>query len=187
VSSPSEPGVSRVPVWLLDIDGVVNAACRSFPTHAWPKETWREIEAEDEEGLTWPIKVARPVIDFIKGVHESGRAEIRWHTTWQEYAVDVGRQVGLPDFAVQEAPEYKGIGAYDWWKKPAARRVLAEEGRDLVWTDDDADMKLGRQGRTELASLGRLLIVCPDTRTGLCKKHLRRIGQFLGDAVGERR
>ena len=178
----------RVPVWLLDLDGVVNAASRTFPTHAWPKQTWQGIEAEDEEGITWPIKAARPVIDFIKEVHGAGRAEIRWHSTWQGYAVHVGRQLGLPDFGVQEAPEYKDSDAEHWWKAPGARRVLAEEGRDLLWTDDDADEWLGRQERTELASLGhRLLIVCPDSRTGLCKKHLKRITQFLGDPVAEGR
>lgn len=169
----------RVPVWLLDLDGVVNAASRTFPTHAWPKHAWQAIEAEDEVGLTWPIKAARPVIDFITGVHDAGRAEIRWHTTWQRHAVDVGRQLGLPGFGVQEAPEAKDFDAERWWKMPAARRVLAEEGRDLLWTDDDADRELGRDERTELARLGRLLIVCPDSRTGLCKKHLRQIDGFL--------
>lgn len=172
--------MKRIPVWLLDLDGVVNAASRKFPTHAWPGETWQEIEAEDEEGITWPIKAARPVVEFIKAVHESGRAEIRWHSTWQAHANLVGGQIGLPEFGVQEAPEYKSAGADDWWKAPAARRVLAEEGRDLLWTDDDADAELGRAERTELASLGRrLLIVCPDSTTGLCKKHLRQIGRFL--------
>jgi hypothetical protein len=175
--SPKE--VSRVPVWLLDLDGVINAASRTFPTDAWPEETWQEVEGEDEVGLIWPIKAARPVIDFIKGVHESERAEIRWHTTWQEYALNVGRQLGLPDFGVQEAPEYQDPGEEPWWKAPAARRILAEEGRDLLWTDDDADSELGRDERTKLASLGRLLIVCPNSRTGLCKKHLRRIDGFL--------
>lgn len=180
--------MSPVPVWLLDLDGVVNAASRTFPTHAWPAETWQGIEVEDEEGITWPIKAARPVVEFIKGVHEAGRAEIRWHTTWQAHALHVGRQIGLPDFGVQEAPEYKEYGAEGWWKSPAARRILAEEGRDLVWTDDDADLELGRDERMELATLGRrLLIVCPDSRTGLCRKHLRRIDKFLHNPVAEGR
>jgi len=177
--------VKRVPVWLLDLDGVVNAASRSFPTHAWPGDTWQGIEAEDEEGLTWPIKTARPVVDFLTDVYESGRAEIRWHTTWQGHAVHVGRQLGLPDFGVQEAPEYKGFETERWWKTAAARRVLAKEGRDLLWTDDDADRELGTDERAELSRLGRLLIVCPDSRTGLCKKHLSRIDQFLDDPVAE--
>jgi len=177
-------GRMRPPVWLLDLDGVVNAASRTFPTYAWPKDTWREIEAEDEDGLSWPIKAAQPVVDFIRTVHESGRAEIRWHTTWQASALSVGRLLGLPHFGVQDAPEYKRLDDFldreRWWKAPAARRVLADEGRDLLWTDDDADTELARGERTELASLGRLVIVCPDSRTGLCKKHLRRIDAFLG-------
>jgi hypothetical protein len=173
--------MSRVPVWLLDIDGVVNAASRTFPTHAWPKETWQGVEVEDEEGVTWPIKAARPVVDFIKAVHESGRAEIRWHTTWQGHALHVGRRLGLPDFGVQEAPEWKEqAGTEAWWKVPAARRVIAEEGRDLVWTDDDADRELSRGERAGLMGLGRLLIVCPQFATGLCRKHLRTIDRLLG-------
>lgn len=169
----------RPPVWLLDLDGVVNAASRTFPTHAWPRQAWRQIEAEDEEGLTWPIKAAGPVIDFIRAVHESGRAEIRWHSTWQEYSLNVGRLLGLPDFGVQEAPEYKEFDADRWWKTPAARRVLGGEGRDLLWTDDDADRELAPDERAELAAMGRLLIVCPDSKTGLCGRHLRRIDEFL--------
>ncbi len=171
------------PVWLLDIDGVVNAASRSLPTHAWPRDVWRQIEAEDAEGLSWPIKAAQPVVDFIRDVHHRGRAEIRWHTTWQRDAVDLGRRLGLPEFGVAAAPEFAELDKYldrgRWWKLPAARRVLADEGRALLWTDDDADTDLRGEERAQLARLGRLLIVCPDRRTGLCKRHLRRIDAFL--------
>jgi hypothetical protein len=173
----------QVPVWLLDLDGVINAACKSLPTHAWPKHAWREVTVGDSKGQSVPIKTAQPVVDFIREIHESGRAEIRWHTTWQQDALGVGRELGLPEFAVAEAPEYQQLHEFldrdRWWKLPAARRVLADEGRILLWTDDDAHTDLRRDERTELSGLGRLLIVCPDAMTGLCRRHLRRIDAFL--------
>jgi hypothetical protein len=176
----------RAPVWLLDLDGVINAASMTFPMHAWPRDSWRQITAEDSEGVSWPIRTAQPVVDFIRAVHESGRAEIRWHTTWQQDALVVGRHLGLPDFAVAHAPEYGKLDEFldrnRWWKFPAARRVLADEHRALLWTDDDAGSDLRREERAELASLGRLLIVCPNAKTGLRRRHLRQIDAFLPPA-----
>lgn len=62
---------------------------------------------------------------------------------------------------------------------PAARRVLGGEGRELLWTDDDALTELTPQERAELDGLGRMLIVAPRLETGLCPRHLRQIDRFL--------
>ena len=45
------------------------------------------------------------VVDFLIGVHEQDRAEIRWHTTWQHDAQNLANLVGLPTFPIAEAPE----------------------------------------------------------------------------------
>lgn len=169
------------PVWLLDIDGVINAAVgpKRPPTHAWPAAEW--IDTKAQNGTTWRILAARPVVEFIREVHESGRAEIRWHTTWQDLAGEVGRAVGLPEFAVQEAPEFHQIAEQlrrdRWWKLPAVWRVLAE-GRRVLWTDDDAKSDLTQEQKTTLAAAG-CHVVSPDPMTGLCKRHLRQIDEFL--------
>lgn len=175
-----------IPVWLLDIDGVLNAATRGKPpTHAWPADDWIDTKAMGE-ARTWRMLAARPVLDFIRDVHTAGRAEIRWHTTWQERAANVAEALDLPTFPVQYAPEFLDVEDCllrdQWWKLPAAQRVLTDEGRDLVWTDDDADWDLTADQRTSLGAAGRVLIVSPDVLTGLCRQHLRKIDAFLPES-----
>lgn len=164
------------PVWLLDIDGVVNAATRGIaPAYAWPADDWIDTRASNN-GKSWRILAARPVLDYIRSVHESGTAEIRWHSTWQQYANNASDALRLPHFPVQDAPEFLARGD-EWWKLPAALRVL-EEGRGLVWTDDDAD-DLTADQRDQLRGA---LVLAPAVETGLCRSHLRKIETFLTEA-----
>jgi len=180
-----------MPVWLLDIDGVINAAVgpKRPPTHAWPASEWIDTSADGiDRGRvrtrTWRILAARPVLDLIRSVHEQGRAEIRWHTTWQETAREVATALDLPEFAVQDAPEFyqleEELRRDRWWKLPAVWRVLAE-GRRVLWTDDDASTDLTTAQKATLAAAG-CHVVSPDPMTGLCKRHLREIDEFLGGA-----
>lgn len=165
------------PVWLLDVDGVVNAATRNPDPSVWPRDQWAALRVHK-----LPILVARPVVDFIAAVHEAGTAEIRWHTTWQDGAHELADAIGLPTFPIADAPEYRTWDldrAAGWWKRPAAERVLTVEGRPLVWTDDDITWSLGRRGQDEMRALGPALLVGPNERTGLTPKHLRWIGDFL--------
>lgn len=170
--------MTSTPIWLLDIDGVINAATRKPPTHAWPADDWIDTRTTPGKGRSWRILAARPVLDYIRSVHESGTAEIRWHTTWQHDAQQVADALKLPTFAVQEAPEYLDAERHldEWWKLPAALRVLAE-GRRLVWTDDDA-VDLTTTQMHQLNEAGAL-VVSPAVETGLCRSHLRKIETFL--------
>ena len=89
-------GVSEKPVWLLDIDGVINATVGwkgKPPTQVWAASNWIDTVAAD--AIQFRILSARPVIEFVKLVHETGRAEIRWHTTWQHSAQNVADALGL--------------------------------------------------------------------------------------------
>lgn len=171
-----------LPVWLLDIDGVINAAVGTNrpPTHAWPAEDWIDTKAQGRS-QTWRILAARPVLDFIRTTHEQGRAEIRWHTTWQDKAAEVATALDLPTFAVQEAPELYAVEEQlrrgQWWKLPAVWRVLAD-GQRVVWTDDDASWDLTPQQKAALAAAS-CHVVSPDPQTGLCRRHLRDIDKIL--------
>jgi hypothetical protein len=168
-------------VWLLDIDGVINAASRRPPTHAWPEADWIDTKASDAK-RQWRILAPRPVLDYIRAVHEGQLADIRWHTTWQHHAQQVAAALDLPTFPVQEAPEYiEAPHIAGWWKLPAALRLL-EAGHRLLWTDDDA-IDLHRTERSELAAAGSILIASPDPQTGLCRRHLRDIDTFLTAAA----
>jgi hypothetical protein len=179
------------PVWLLDIDGVLNAVSAE-PPDVWPADCWVRAEATCT-GVDWPLLVARPVLDFVWRVHRTARAEIRWHTTWQHEAAGVAHALRLPEFAVQPSPEFDArrdqrvggaapVGA-TWWKLGAAER-LVDDGRTLVWTDDDADVQLGRRAREHrLRGMSTALIVAPRTEIGLTPADLGAIDAFLGLAA----
>lgn len=178
------------PVWLLDIDGVVNALARVLPSAGWPREAWvqRLVRADipDRGLMSVPVLAAQPVLDFITHVHESGAAEIRWHSTWRTAAVTtLGPALGLPAIPVSIAPEW-GENVAMWWKIPAARRV-AEAGRRLVWTDDQLTI-YGTDARNEpeLTALERwsgALLLSTDPELGLSPDDLRTIAAFLGVTV----
>jgi len=175
-----------VPVWLLDVDGVVNAHTNSPQRllSAWPKEAWVDTEADGGRKV-WQIQAATPVVDFIRKVHDSGLAEIRWHTTWQEHALNVGRAIGLPDFPIHDAPEYdpgfwhRVRGTDSWWKLPSVTRLVHLEKRALIWTDDDIDYEMTKQQRRSLQEDNRVLLIAPDAYVGLCQVHLDKIDKFL--------
>ena len=83
--------------------------------------------------MTLPILAARPVLEFIADVHRSGRAEIRWHSTWRTAAVtSFAPALGLPTtIPMSVAP---GV------ERPAGRAVVearcrrtCSRGRTHAW------------------------------------------------------
>lgn len=179
----------EVPVWLLDVDGVLNAVTRYPDCEVWPRESWVRTEAE-ASGRVWPLWVATPVLEFLTEMHESGKVEVRWHTTWREDAArSLAPTLGLPDFPMQEAAEFDapaptGYGGVKrgstWWKLPAAERVVRDEGRRLVWTDDDIALERARYGLGKAFDSEDILLVAPDVRTGLTPQHLEAVRDFAG-------
>jgi hypothetical protein len=171
---------ASLPVWLLDIDGVINALARGPVRGSWPPDTWAQhvVRAEiPEMGLmVLPILVAEPVLDFVRRVVSSGAAEVRWHSTWRTAAVtDLAPLLGLPPIPISIAPEWTQRPP-GWWKLAAAQRVIAAE-RPLVWTDDDIARYDGDLG--DLLSRPDALLISPDPETGLSPHDLDRIAEFL--------
>jgi hypothetical protein len=178
---------TATPVWLLDIDGVINALATSPVAGPWTAEDWVQqvVRAEIPGGgpMVLPILAAEPVLAFIRDVVRRRTAEVVWHSTWRTAAVtDLAPVLGLPAIPVSVAPEWTKRDPAVWWKLPAARRVV-ESGRRLVWTDDDIAV-LGEQV-ADLAQRPGTLLIGPDRRTGLTAEHLEQIATFLGmDAAG---
>jgi hypothetical protein len=168
---------SGVPVLLLDVDGVLNAARRELP-EGWRRGTFNTFV------LSWdPTVTAR-----LRELHESGRVEIQWLTTWTENADKLlAEPMGLPRglrvharegvASTGFAGELRGLSG--WWKLAAARAVaLQEPGRRIVWIDDD----LGEQADDVVEWLGanpQVLVVAPDLFTGLTHDHLDEIEAWL--------
>jgi hypothetical protein len=166
-------------LWLLDVDGVVNAVAKNVVRDVYAD--WVCLDAK-AGGQLFPIKAAQPVLDFLREVHESGLAQIWWHTTWQEDAPLLGKQLGLPEFGVWRAPESNWNYAEhrsQWWKTPGALRAksIADEfGSKFVWTDDDIPYELSKIDRP---AFDGGLLVSPNQRHGLSPKELETIAAFL--------
>lgn len=181
------------PVVLLDVDGVVNAISKQLPTRCWPPGQWTKAKIKARDGVEYPFAWAAPVVQWLTGLHASGRAEIRWHTTWQHEALVVGQTLGLPEFAVQECPEWQQYcdnGSAlradlararmpGWWKYPAAERVLTEEKRKLIWIDDDIYEYVTPRSRKVLRSVHTIELVCPSSGTGLVARDIALVEGIL--------
>jgi hypothetical protein len=164
------------PIWLLDIDGVINSVTSTPATDVWPD--WIRTVARDNH-RTWPIQTATAVRDFITRIHTEGLAEIRWHTTWQKFAPRVGKAVGLPEFPVQEVGDEYDPWRYRYseWKPPAVFRVAAT-GVPVLWTDDDIAHITTADQRVKLTEMG-VHLVEPDSWLGLQQRDLDSIEEFL--------
>src|SRR3954470_6436440 len=110
-----------VPILLLDVDGVLNAARLDLPD-GWKRGMFNGYV------LSWdPTVLAR-----LRELHESGQVEIQWLTTWAEDADRLlAEPMGLPRGLRVHARDGVGPtgysspagGATGWWKLAAARAV----------------------------------------------------------------
>lgn len=157
---------AEVPVWLLDIDGVVNAF-----------ESLGEDRFETAIAKRFTITWDRTLTDRLHALHTSGRVEIRWLTTW---GADANAYIAplfcWTEFLVCGEVEY-GV---QWWKLRHAMAVIESEGRRVIWTDDDI-----RYDETALAWLAtlpaaRVTWLAPDPARGLSHDDLDAIDEWIG-------
>jgi hypothetical protein len=171
------PPTSDVPILLLDVDGVLNAARVELP------EGWRRGMFNGFV-LSWdPTITAR-----LRELHESGRVEIQWLTTWagnadRLLAEPMGLPRGLKTHA-QEGTAPTGFGGAfggrsGWWKLALAIAVAeAEPDRRIVWIDDDLAVQAAETGEW-LAAHAHVLVVAPDLFAGLTHAQLDEIEAWL--------
>lgn len=164
------------PIWLLDIDGVVNADPGQH--HLWSSDQWIHTRVPGG-GKDWRLIASKPVIDFITKVHDENWAEIVWLTTWQDEANNVADALGLPHFKSLINPRAQGTlyAGLTWWKLSEATRVLAQ-GRPTIWTDDDIGPEVTNlflQNSTDQDCL----VLAPKSPEGLAPVHLDKIASFL--------
>jgi hypothetical protein len=164
------------PVWLLDVDGVINA---SKPGWGGPPRTGRCWSNSDNYEYT--MRWAPPLIERIRRLHKTGTVELRWCTTWCADATALERLWMLPPLE-RAFPDPLREGAASVAKLAAARRVLAD-GRRLIWTDD-TEVPQGGDVHDELTASGRALLIRPRGSIGLQPEHLDRIEAFArGEAL----
>ncbi|WP_051366405.1 HAD domain-containing protein [Hamadaea tsunoensis] len=158
----------RPPVWLLDVDGVINTR-----RPVWGPDLSRGTVHSD--GEDYPLRWAPRLIARIRRLHETGIVDVAWCTTWCPDAGALEQLFGLPPLGIALDAEALA-GDSDSAKLAAARRVRAS-GRRLVWTDDTA-IPDEAPVRRELTERGMGLLIRPHPRRGLRPGDVDRIEWF---------
>lgn len=164
---------STTPLWLLDVDGVLNAIePKNKHRNAWGRYEKQRVDGGFE--ITW----APALITGIREMIEDGLVEVQWLTTWMHLA-NGGLRVllDLPELPVAATMDEfrRGNHTVDWWKLAAAKRVAGQ--RPLIWTDDDlAGSDDARLWVTERP--WPTLAICPSYRGGLQPEEFQKIYDF---------
>lgn len=160
------------PVWLLDIDGVVNATRPGWSCAPW---TTTVAVAGRELRLRW----APQLIYTIRTLSVCALAEVRWCSSWGSQASIVQDAMDLPPLgnALPEIP----IGQTVQHAKLQAARDVLQQGRRLIWTDDEVVPAPGTASHRLLHVPGRTLLIRPTPRKGLLPEHALRIIEFCQD------
>jgi hypothetical protein len=168
---------SDVPILLLDVDGVLNPVCLDLPD-GWRRGTFNGYV------LSWDPTIT----DRLRRLHESGRVEIQWLTTWTTdadrlLAEPMGLPRGLRTHARADAAPTGFLGLFrgvaGWWKLTVAREgAAAEPDRRIVWIDDDLAEQAADTGDW-LAANPHVLVVAPDLMVGLTHEQLDEIERWL--------
>lgn len=157
-------------VWLLDVDGVLNAR-----RPGWGGPPRRGYASS--EGVSWPIRWAPALIARIHALHRLGSVDIRWCSTWCADADELERLFGLPRLERAFTEPVRPGEEADAVKLAAAYAVL-DSGVPLVWTDDVAIPASG-PAYDRLVAEGRTLLIAPDPGRGLQPGHLDAIEEFV--------
>jgi hypothetical protein len=162
-----------VPVLLLDIDGCING----HPDHAG----WESPAVRLPVG---PVYYEPAAVDRIRALHAAGLVEVRWATTWCGYPDQLARLGRLLELdlvlAFGDRPPSKTWGDL---KLEAALAVL-EDGRPLIWVDDEEAAAARRLFPTiaRAERKRRALLVTPVSEYGLRAADLDRIEAFCKEA-----
>lgn len=156
------------PIVLLDVDGVLNffmgRSVWETSKMAWIRDRSRGI------GVQW----SPTVVDKLNDWFDSGLAEIRWLTSWDNRAQEkLAPELGLRHFELARNP------AENIDKDVAAdRTALAEPERPIVWIDDEV-LNLSQLVKSDWISKDTTLLIHPVENEGLTPEHLEKIESFL--------
>jgi hypothetical protein len=160
------------PVWLLDVDGVVNTT-----RPGWGAAPHRSLVWSSADNTSYVLRWAPLLIDRIRTLVLTGRVEVRWCTTWCPEAERLEALWHLPGLRRALDADPMPRGAQCWPLKLAAAWDVLAEGRRLIWTDDEALPPPG-EDRDELTAEGRALLIAPRPNRGLQPADLHLIEKF---------
>lgn len=157
-------------VWLLDVDGVINAG----------NPNWQQKPVEAGamyDGRRYTMRWAPSLIDEIRAIANSGLVTVTWCTTWCDEARQLEKLWDLPELPVAFSnlkTRYTGDAKFS-----AAMGVLYD-GKRLVWTDD-TEVPMDGVFLDEIRDAGpNFLLIRPDEDKGLLVGDIHLIRQFIG-------
>jgi hypothetical protein len=151
-------------VWLLDVDGVINASRPGWS--AAPKSGYAYANSN-----SWKMRWSPSLIRRIRDVFNGGSVEILWATTWVGHTEGLERLFGLP--ALLSARSQSMSTPY---KRMAAEDVV-NSGRKLIWTDDEAIPTAGSLYAKLIEA--ESLLIAPKPSRGLRPEHLDEIDRYV--------
>lgn len=164
------------PVWLLDVDGVLNAH-----RPGWGG-SFAEGAARAGGGQFW-IRWSPELVRRLVAIHGTGTVEVRWATTWVPWIVEIEHLLGLPSWSVAWDGPHEGAGTpavpTPLRKVRTALQVVELERRPLIWTDDDAIPTRGPEHARIVTADVPCLLIRPASRAGLQPTDLDAIEAFL--------
>jgi hypothetical protein len=180
--------MSKLPVWFLDIDGVINVLPSNRNNIKQPHhriwDTWENISIEG-----FPI-IYSP--ELIEGINQlSDIVNIVWLTTWRNKAVSLfAPAVGLKNFPVRDSfgshivrSGFLRTTQERWWKLNAVTEDIDTHARPIVWTDDLITTKnIGNfVKKYALTKNVPIKTITPFGSLGLEPYHLKNIRSFVTD------
>lgn len=156
-------------VLLLDVDGVINV-----DRPCWPDPDMRSIVEAD--GGWWPFRWSQLLVGELVNLFYLDLLEIRWCSTWAPHAKKLNELFGLPPFpGCWDEPIPAGPPVLA--RKLACARQVLEEGRRLIWIDDEA-IPASKTRRELGMNTDDALYLIPSARTGLSPSDVKKILAF---------
>lgn len=166
------------PVWLMDVDGVLNICGWGDGRVA---QTWGDTRVFN--AMQFRIRVSPKVLDSVSSWMKEGLAEVRWLTSWEELAnVHLVAELGWPELEVAGRYEdsvkvdRKFSGDIGWWKLEFAQAVY-DTGVPVIWTDDDIAHAFDAMEWLATTDRDRMLAISPIA--GLTPTNLDEIEEFI--------
>ncbi|WP_214410435.1 HAD domain-containing protein [Sphaerisporangium fuscum] len=161
--------MSKRPLVLLDVDGVLNPARR----HTLRLRRHQCVV----DGQAYTVLLNARHGHKLSALARDTGAELAWATTWEEQAnLQIAPRIGLPPLPVIAVNGDPGSRAGEHFKTRHVAEYVA--GRPFVWFDDS----LGTpdwQYLMDHPGVGEFLLVAVDPGTGLTDEHIAQARDWL--------
>lgn len=150
-------------IWLLDVDGVINANKAGWSAAPFSGTAYYKDQP-------WKMRWSPKLIERIRKVHTQPSVTILWATTWCGYTDQLERLFKLPPLGSAWSMRMNRA------EKEAAAELVVASGKRLIWTDDEF---VPSSGLLYDKLKDNSLLIKPKPNRGLRPEHLDLIDAFV--------